>query len=128
MENNIKFPVEITIIVIATDLKTGQAYVVSLDKDCWDVPSIQLESKSADIYNEVCHLTDKYIDADVSWVNPIIVDTINDNGCIRILTVCEIPLDTLLKNDACYVQLMAPSNITNYSHILRTITKYESLQ
>lgn len=91
------FEVKVALAISSNDLKTGEHYVVSLNKDSLELPYISLD-ENLTIPQILIKLIELHIDLDSSWVVPVLMSTLAENDSITILYKCIIPLDTELKN------------------------------
>lgn len=91
------YEIKITLVTIGVNPKDGQYSIVSLEPDSLVLPF--------QIFDDTCgaklcldNITNQYVDLDPGWITYKIVDWITDNTTLVIIYVCQIPLDTILKN------------------------------
>ena len=122
------FSATVGLVILSIDLQTGEKYALQV-KDFvgnYKIPSRSLfeEDTIQETVEDICNY---YINLDIEWLNPSLLDVNNDDlvGVIVITFYTCIPLDTPLKRGK-FVPIITLGNNNNL--ISKALRKYESSQ
>ena len=116
-----KYTVKVTLAVIGLNLQNGEYNFLSVDKDTLIMPYQELNAELS-ISKIIENIAQIYIDLDINWLTSSLISCLeNQESNIVILYKCIIPLDTTLKNNACWIPFHKCQHNILISEVMKSI-------